>query len=145
MRSVLVDEIRPAMARYRDYLAAEYAARTTVGVATIPDGTACYQASVRFHTSLPISAQEIHDNGLREMERIETEMLEITTHGSGDVNARRLRAVDAIVRVHGSGDADVYAEIDFDGAVYGSGDIDVYGDPENLDRHVSGSGDISRR
>jgi len=83
MRGVLMDEIRPAMVRYRDYLAEEYQARTTVGVATIPDGAACYEASVRFHTSLSFSAQEIHDNGLREMERIESEMLEIARRSFG--------------------------------------------------------------
>jgi hypothetical protein len=66
-------------------------------------------------------------------------------HGSGDINARRLRASDAVVRIHGSGDADIYADTEFDGSVYGSGDINVYGDPKYLDRHVSGSGDISRR
>ena len=77
--------------------------------------------------------------------RGETELLEISMHGSGDIDARRLKAIDAVVRVHGSGDAEIYAESDFEGAVYGSGDIDVYGNPDNLDRHVSGSGDINRR
>ena len=74
----------------------------------------------------------------------QTEFLKVSLNGSGDIDARRLKAVDAIVRIHGSGDARIYAESDFDGAVYGSGDIDVYGNPDNLDRRVSGSGDISR-
>jgi len=87
----------------------------------------------------------IRSHGSGDIEiRGQTELLEISMHGSGDIDARRLKAVDAVVRIHGSGDAEIYAETDFDGAVYGSGDIDVYGNPENLDRHVSGSGDISR-
>ncbi|MCD6249395.1 MAG: DUF2807 domain-containing protein [candidate division Zixibacteria bacterium] len=76
--------------------------------------------------------------------RGQTEQLEISMRGSGDIDARRLKATDVFIRIHGSGDAEVYAETDFDGAVYGSGDIDVYGNPDNFDRHVSGSGDINR-
>jgi uncharacterized protein (DUF885 family) len=77
MRETLVREIRPAMVRYRDYLAEEYRPRTEVGVSAIPDGAACYRASVRFHTSLTIDARQIHENGLREMDRIQAAMLDI--------------------------------------------------------------------
>ena len=95
LRSILVDEIRPAMVRYRNLLADEYQARTTVGVSANPDGAECYRASVRFHTSLPLDAQEIHENGLREMERIQTSMLEIArrSFGTDDVKGllQRLR------------------------------------------------------
>lgn len=77
MHDLLVDEVRPAMGRYRDFLADEYPARSAVGVSAIPGGPECYRTSVRFHTSLTIDAQEIHDNGLREMERIRIAMLEI--------------------------------------------------------------------
>lgn len=71
--------------------------------------------------------------------------VEINIEGSGDVDARDLIATDAYVRIAGSGDVDVYAAESFDGNVYGSGDIDFYGRPEHVSRHVSGSGDISRR
>ncbi|MCP4685747.1 MAG: DUF2807 domain-containing protein [bacterium] len=71
--------------------------------------------------------------------------VEINIEGSGDVDARDLRAKQAYVRIAGSGDVDVYAEESFDGHVYGSGDIDFWGKPEDVSRHVSGSGDISRR
>jgi hypothetical protein len=74
-----------------------------------------------------------------------TTTADFSLHGSGDLDARRLQADDVVVRVYGSGDAEVFAETDFEGAVYGSGDIDVFGNPRNLDRHVSGSGDIRRR
>jgi uncharacterized protein (DUF885 family) len=95
LKLLLVDEIRPAMVRYRDFLANEYQARTAVGVSANPGGADCYQASVRFHTSLAIDAQEIHDTGLREMERIQAAMLEIAqrSFGTSDVKSllQRLR------------------------------------------------------
>jgi uncharacterized protein (DUF885 family) len=39
-----------------------------------PQGEECYAASVRFHTSLRLAPREIHETGLREMERIQEEM-----------------------------------------------------------------------
>jgi len=95
LRAMLVNEIRPAMVRYRDFLANDYQARTPVGVSANPRGADCYRASVRFHTSLAIDAQEIHDNGLREIERIQSAMLEIAqrSFGTSDVQGllQRLR------------------------------------------------------
>ena len=35
------------------------AARTAPGVSANPDGEACYRASIRYHTSLPMEPQEI--------------------------------------------------------------------------------------
>lgn len=76
VRALHEDRIEPAITRYRDFLRDEYrsGARDAVGVSANPDGQACYAASVRFHTSLPLTAQRVHDNGLREMERIQSEM-----------------------------------------------------------------------
>ena len=65
--------------------------------------------------------------------------------GSGDVDARDLKAQEAYVKVSGSGDVKVYASEGFRGRVTGSGDIDIYGNPEHVSRHVSGSGDIRKR
>jgi len=77
LAAIVVDEVRPAMTRYRDYLAQEYSPRRVVGVSANPEGEACYRASVRYHTSLDRNPRAIHDDGLREMERIQGEMLEI--------------------------------------------------------------------
>ncbi|NQD37857.1 DUF885 domain-containing protein [Permianibacter sp. IMCC34836] len=77
VRTVVVDVINPAMVRYRDFLAKEYQGRDAVGVTANADGAACYAASVRFHTSLAVDAQTIHDTGLREMARIENAMAKI--------------------------------------------------------------------
>ena len=97
LRELVVAEIRPAIRRYRDFLAGGYRprAREVVGVAANPEGDACYRASLRFHTSLPLEPREVHQAGLREMARIQTEMREIArrSFGTDDVPAllERLR------------------------------------------------------
>ena len=95
VRSVIVDGIRPAMMRYRAFLADEYRGREGVGVSGNPDGEACYVESVRFHTSLSLDAREIHETGLREMDRIQAEMKQIaeSSFGTSDVKGllERLR------------------------------------------------------
>jgi uncharacterized protein (DUF885 family) len=104
LRSVVVEVIRPAATRYRDFLADEYrsVAREDVGVSANPDGAACYDASVRFFTTLPLTAEEIHASGLREMDRIQAEMREIAERlfGTDDLKQalRRAREPDFTFR-----------------------------------------------
>jgi uncharacterized protein (DUF885 family) len=43
-------------------------------VSANPNGAACYDASVRFHSSLPVPAREVHATGLREVEQLDAEM-----------------------------------------------------------------------
>jgi len=69
--------LRPALIAYRDFLANDYQGRSTPGVGANPNGDACYAASVRYWSSLSISAEDIHRAGLSEMARIQTEMLQI--------------------------------------------------------------------
>jgi uncharacterized protein (DUF885 family) len=90
VRALVVDRIRPAMARYRDFLADEYSGREDVGVGANPHGDACYRASVRFHTSLPLDPGDIHETGLREMDRIQAEMLRIARESFGTDDVKGL-------------------------------------------------------
>jgi uncharacterized protein (DUF885 family) len=92
LRGVVADEIVPATRRMRDYLANEYLpeARHTVGVTTDPGGRECYLASVLFHATLPLTPEEIHANGLREMERIQADMREIGRRSFGTEDTREL-------------------------------------------------------
>jgi len=92
LRSVVADEIVPATRRMRDYLANEYLpeARQTVGVTTDPGGRECYLASVLFHATLPLTPEEIHANGLREMERIQADMREIGRRSFGTEDTQEL-------------------------------------------------------
>ena len=94
LRVALSDAIRgslyPAMRRYRDFLRAEYLprARTTLGVSALPKGKACYEATVRLHSSLALSADSIHRLGLAEIERLETEMRGIAERMFHSTDAR---------------------------------------------------------
>ena len=73
---VMEQDVRPALQRYISFLETEYlpAARTTIAVADLPDGEACYRATIRYHSTIEKSPREIHDIGLREMARIQEEM-----------------------------------------------------------------------
>ena len=71
--------------------------------------------------------------------------LDIDISGSGDVDARDLKARDVYARISGSGDIDVYATESISGRVSGSGDILYRGNPEHTSLKVSGSGTIRRR
>ncbi len=96
--TVLVEQqITPAVKRYADFLEQEYlpAAREAIAVSANPDGAACYEASVRSFSTLPKSAKEIHETGLREVARIDAEMKAIAerSFNTSDVPAlmQRLR------------------------------------------------------
>jgi uncharacterized protein (DUF885 family) len=73
---VVTNELYPAMRRYRDFLVNEYlpASRDEIGIAANPNGVDCYRAAVRSFTTLDVPAQEIHQIGLREMDKIQAEM-----------------------------------------------------------------------
>ena len=83
------EQIVPAFTRYRDFLQREYlaAARDAVGVAANPNGAACYDASVRAYSSLPVPAKEVHATGVREVARLDNEMKAIgeRSFGTSDV------------------------------------------------------------
>jgi uncharacterized protein (DUF885 family) len=91
VRAVVTGEIRPAIERYRDFLRDEYRgrARASVAVTDDPGGVGCYRASARFWSTLDLAPEEVHRAGLREMERIRAEMVEIarSEFGTDDVGA----------------------------------------------------------
>src|SRR5439155_2662024 len=66
------EQIVPAFERYRDFLAREYlpAAREAIGVSANPNGAACYDASVRYHSSLPTTANDVHSTALQQVQRL---------------------------------------------------------------------------
>src|SRR5580700_6798505 len=80
--ALVSDQINPAFKKYRDFLQHEYlpAARESIAVSAIPNGAACYDASVRFHSSLPIPASQVHATGLKMVDQINAEMKDISEH-----------------------------------------------------------------
>jgi len=71
--------INPAYNRFTKFLKEEYVAqgRTEPGMWSLPDGTARYQAKVKASTTTSMTPEEIHQLGLREVARIEGEMLKV--------------------------------------------------------------------
>lgn len=88
-RELLESGVTAALTRYRDFLMNQYQGREQVGVRENPAGTSCYAASVRYWSSLPMDAVEIHRAGLSNMSRIHSEMLVVAkeSFGTADVSA----------------------------------------------------------
>ena len=74
--TVIRDIVAPAYARLLTMMRDEYLAkaRTTLGASAMPDGDAFYQAQIEKHTTLTLTAKQIHDIGLKEVARIQAEM-----------------------------------------------------------------------
>jgi uncharacterized protein (DUF885 family) len=74
----------PAYANLLTMIRSEYLpkARTTIGASELPDGDAYYQAMINKFTTLDLTAQQIHDTGLKEVARIRAEM-EVTKAKTG--------------------------------------------------------------
>ncbi len=72
-------EVLPAYKEFKAFIATEYAphGRTTLAAVSLPDGKARYQNYIRSRTTTDLSPDEIHKIGLREIDRIEAEMLVI--------------------------------------------------------------------
>ena len=73
--------VAPAFQRYRQVLQAEIlpASRSTdrPGLVNLPGGAEAYRALVRVHTTLDLEPEAIHETGLREMDRIDGEFVEL--------------------------------------------------------------------
>jgi uncharacterized protein (DUF885 family) len=74
--TVIRDVIVPAYAKLLAFMRDEYLpnTRTTLGASVLPDGQAYYKAMIEKFTTLDLTAQQIHDMGLREVARIKAEM-----------------------------------------------------------------------
>ena len=75
-RQAITGEIRPAFTRLRDFLRNEYLprARESVGLGQMPGGERLYRHLIEDTTTLPLTAAEVHQLGLREVARIRGEM-----------------------------------------------------------------------
>jgi uncharacterized protein (DUF885 family) len=78
-------QFRPAIAKYRDFLKTTYlpAAREAIGVSANPNGLACYTAAVKYHATVDMTPKEIHELGLSQMAKSETEMKAIGKRALG--------------------------------------------------------------
>jgi uncharacterized protein (DUF885 family) len=78
---------RPAFARQRDLLRGQILPRARdeahAGISNVPGGAACYARLIEIHTSLALSAEEIHRVGLEELARIKAEIARVGEEAFG--------------------------------------------------------------
>ena len=77
LREAIEGDVRPGMAAYRDVLRDEVLAGgrpdDQCGLRWLPDGDEAYDATLRLYTTTTKSAQEIHDIGLAQIEKLADE------------------------------------------------------------------------
>ena len=78
-KSAIREGIVVGYRKFLDFTQSEYlpAARTTIAASALPNGREYYRWCVRHHTTLELTAEEIHQIGLSEVKRIRSEMDEI--------------------------------------------------------------------
>jgi uncharacterized protein (DUF885 family) len=80
-RSAITDELYPALTRLRDFLQNDYLAhaRDGVGLKYMKGGDRLYAYLLQSTTTLPLTADQIHQTGLSEVARITKEMEKVKT------------------------------------------------------------------
>jgi uncharacterized protein (DUF885 family) len=78
-RAAVEQSVVPGYAEFLRFMREEYvpAARPTTGASDLPNGGEIYAQRVRFYTTLPLTADEVHRTGLAEVARIRAEMEEV--------------------------------------------------------------------
>jgi uncharacterized protein (DUF885 family) len=79
MLSVIGKQVLPAYLRFARFMEVSYipAGRTEPGISALPDGAKYYQLLIRRNTTTDLTADQIHQIGLDEVKRNETEELAI--------------------------------------------------------------------
>ena len=81
--------IQPAFLRLTEFLETEYipACRKDIAVTSLPKiGQQFYKACLKFHTSTDLTAEEIHEIGLKEVARIQDDMRKIVIELGHDMS-----------------------------------------------------------
>jgi uncharacterized protein (DUF885 family) len=110
LREVIETDVRPAMALYRDTIRDRVrpVARPDerVGLTWLADGDDAYGRMIRYHTTLDLTADEIHRTGLEQIEKLagEYRVLGQEVLGTSDVPEifRRLREDPALHHTNGA-------------------------------------------
>jgi uncharacterized protein (DUF885 family) len=87
LREAIETDVRPAMARYRDVLRDEVRPHSRsdehVGLVWLADGKDAYERMVRYHTTLDLSAQRIHEIGVEQIEKLAGEYRDLGPEALG--------------------------------------------------------------
>jgi uncharacterized protein (DUF885 family) len=84
----LTEQFQPAYAAFIDWLKADMvnADAQARGVSALPNGEAYYNRRLATYTTLPMTADDVHQLGMREVQRIKTEMVAIKDEVGFDGN-----------------------------------------------------------
>ncbi|WP_235898754.1 DUF885 domain-containing protein [Parahaliea maris] len=89
--AAVAEAVVPAYSEVLDFMRNVYLkqARTSLAARDLPDGEAFYQSQIQAYTTLDLTPEEIHKQGLAEVERIQAEMAEVIarTGFEGDLQA----------------------------------------------------------
>ncbi|HYA23829.1 MAG TPA: DUF885 domain-containing protein [Terriglobales bacterium] len=86
------NDVLPAYKKFAEFIRTEYApqGRTTLAVTSLPDGQKRYENDIYGRTTTHMTPDEIHQLGLREMDRIQAEMTTIAKkEGFADLTSFR--------------------------------------------------------
>ncbi|QYK01321.1 DUF885 domain-containing protein [Shewanella psychrotolerans] len=75
-KQLVSDTVLPTYQAYFDFMTKEYipGARNTIAASDLPDGREFYENRVRYYTTLNMTAEQVHELGLKEVKRIREEM-----------------------------------------------------------------------
>ena len=78
-KELIINKINPAYIKLNNFLKNDYLvnSRDTIGIKDIPEGKKYYEQLAKHYTTTDLTPDEIHDIGLREIQRIRAEMDEI--------------------------------------------------------------------
>ena len=78
-KELIINKINPAYIKLNNFLKNDYLvnSRDTIGIKDIPDGKKYYEQLAKHYTTTDLTPDEIHDIGLKEIQRIRAEMEEI--------------------------------------------------------------------
>ena len=73
------DEVFPAYKKFAEFLRTDYdpKGRTEISIESLPDGKRRYTEAVKMMTTLTVTPTEVHEIGLKEVERITAEMTKL--------------------------------------------------------------------
>jgi uncharacterized protein (DUF885 family) len=99
LRQLTEIQIRPAFERYLRFLGTEVLPRAhgddTPGLVHLPNGAACYRTRILAYTTLERDPRELHQIGIRQIERLDAELAALSKRAIGSGNLadalRRLR------------------------------------------------------
>src|SRR6478672_1902691 len=79
MTKTVNDDVFPAYKKFAEFLRTEYApkGRAELSIESLPDGKRRYAEAVKFMTTMNITPAEVHEIGLKEVERITAEMTKL--------------------------------------------------------------------